>query len=99
MPQGINEVIVYTLDTLPWGGNPSETGIIVTVYDYSERMADIDHDVTEDVMPVNNPTVDENTIILSPMQNLEEGTKYRLSIEWDSGSNHLETYCYIDGER
>lgn len=97
MAQGINEIVIYTLDTSPWGGSPSN--VAVSVFDYTERIMDGNSNVTEDVMPVNTPTVDGDTIALSPLHNLDENIRYRINILWTFSGNTFDTYCYIDTEK
>jgi hypothetical protein len=95
MEQGLEEVISYSLDTTPWGGAPSAPEC--TVYDVTDRDR---IDITEDVMPTNEPVVDEddpNTIILSPLRDIEE-KKYRVEVKWTSSGNVFEAYCIINGK-
>lgn len=97
IPQGESERVSYTLDTTPWGGSPDN--VTVAVYDYSERIMDDDTDVTDDVMPANDPSVDDNIITLSAIENLIPGVRYRVNISWTNSGNTLSTYCYIDAEQ
>lgn len=94
--QGVHERISYTIDTTPWGGSPS--AVSVTVYNYSTRSTEDEFNVTDTVMPTNEPTVDEDTITLSPLYSLTAGIRYRITIQWSNAGNTFETYAYIDAE-
>ena len=94
MAQGVDEVIIYTLDTLPWGGSPAN--VSVSVYDETERLHT---DVTSTVMPTNSPMVVDDLVTLSPLIDLIEGNQYRVEVSWTSAGNTFEAFCIINAER
>jgi hypothetical protein len=96
LTQGENESIPYTLTTTPWGSAP--TNVNVTVWDVTGADSTDDwEDVTETVMPTNDPTVDDDVITLSPLESLTDGHIYRIEIQFTCDNGTFETYCFIFG--
>lgn len=87
-PQGEDEVISYSVD---WAavGTPSSPVVVVKAGGL---------DVTDDVMPVNSPSVAGSVVILSPLRDLVAGVLYRVEVKCMVGSNMLESYFYVQGQ-
>jgi len=94
-PQGIHEEIIYSLDTLPWGGTPTNPVITVFLVEDGEVYTDAE----DDVMPVNEPSVDGDDIILSPLKDLTIGERYRVEINFTVLGNVEEAFGLVDAER
>ena len=94
MVQGVDEVIIYTLDTTPWGGGPSSPSVVV----YALVGGVKQDDVTEDVMPINSPSVDGDIITLSALSGLEADTRYRIEVRWTKAGATFEAYAIINAE-
>jgi len=91
--QGVDEEIIYSVDTALQGGTP--TSVSVVVFDASASYTD----VTSTVMPVNSPTVATDTITLSPLKLLTEGQVYRVEIKFTSVGNVIEVYFQVWAQR
>lgn len=93
--QGVDEQIVYSLDTEPWGGSPSS--VTVTVYDVTTGAAE---DVSADVLS-GSASVDGDKIELPAIRldSLAAGHLYRVEVQFTSGGNVLEAYFMIEAER
>lgn len=87
--QGANESISYEVDTLPWGGSPSNP--VIHLWEGST-------DVTATKMP-GASSISGDSIILPPISGLEAGKYYRLTVRFDSGGNTFETYNILIGEQ
>ena len=84
--QGVDEQIVYTIDTANWGGTPSSVAVVVKDADGVDK--------TSTVMPTNNPTVAGDVITLSTLKALTTGVVYRVEVKFTAGGNVLE--CWFD---
>lgn len=91
--QGVDEKIVYTLTTTPWGSSPGS--VIVVVKDVTD--GDVT-DVTTTVMPTNSPTVNGDVITLSPLKSLTVNRTYRVEVKFTCAGNIFETYAIINAE-
>lgn len=92
--QGVEEEIVYTLTTTPWGSTP--TSISVKAYSVTEVTSPpIYTDVTSTVFPVNSPTALGDIITLSPCKAMTEDVLYRIEIKFTCSGNKFEPYAYI----
>jgi len=87
--QGVDERIIYTLDTLPWGGNPSavvvevkEGGVVVT-----------------NTVVTGAASVDTHTITLPVIHSLAAGKRYRVETKWTSSGNTFECYGFINADQ
>jgi len=94
MPQGIDELVAYTLDTAQWGGTPTSPSVVVL-----DITSDAFTDVTSTVMPTNSPTVSDDIITLSALKELTAGSKYRVEIKFTVSGNVFEAYGIVTGER
>ena len=94
MPQGVDEIIAYTLTTTPWGSSPSS--VSVAVKDVTAGAAATD--VTNTVMPTNSPTVSGDVITLSPLKLLTDSHKYRVEVKFTCSGNVLEARAHILAE-
>lgn len=93
--QGIREIVIYTLNTTPWGGSPASPEIYVT--DITDLETDVD--VADEVMPINDPQIDEDTIMLSPLKDLALDSRYRIDILWTSAGNTFNAYAIINATK
>jgi hypothetical protein len=89
--QGVDEEIVYTLDTINWGGSPSNP--IVTVKDGSANMTDVTVLTT-----TGSASVLGHVIILPVIRDLTEGHWYRVEVMWTYSTSLLEAYFVIVAE-
>lgn len=87
--QGVDEEIVYTLDVLAIGDTQPHT-VLAVVKNITEGTND-----TDNVMPVNAPTVSGSIITLSPLTSLALGTLYRVEVRYIMDGNALESYFYV----
>ena len=94
MPQGVDEEIVYTLTTTPWGSSP--TSISAKVYDVTDGART---DVTSTVMPTNSPSAVGDVIALSPLKALTDGKAYRVEVKFTCSGNKFEAWCNIYAEQ
>lgn len=88
--QGVDEEIVYSITTTPWGGTPTSPAVAVKDEDGS--------DVTSTVMPSGSPTVNGDVITLPAMKSLSAGMLYRVEVKFTSGGNVLEAIIPVKGE-
>jgi len=98
-PQGVDEIVAYTLETVPWGGSASSppSSPSVTVYDVTDGTF---ADVTSTVMPSGSASIIDVTKVLCPaLKLLTEGKKYRVEILFTISGNVLEAYGIVHGER
>jgi len=87
--QGCDEEIAYLITTTNWGSNPTSPSVEV-FRDPGNAVA-----ITETVMPTNSPTVDGDTITLSPLKNLSTGVVYRIEVKFSISSNVFECYFKV----
>lgn len=87
--QTVDERIVYTVNTTPAGGTP--TNVSVTVVDRSDN----DAPATLTVMPTNSPTVAADVITLSLLRDLTVGRRYRVRVLYTSGGNILNDDIFV----
>ena len=89
--QGVDEEIVYTITTTPWGSSPTSPSVVVK--DLSD-----DSPVTSTVMPGDPPSVSGNIITLSALKLLTAGTRYRVEVTFTVSGNILECWFEVRGE-
>jgi hypothetical protein len=94
MKQGVDEIIVYTLTTTPWGSSPGS--VSVKVYDITTTTS---VDVTSTVMPTNSPSANGDVITLSPLKLLTAGQVYRVEVKFTCGGNTFEAFCKVEAEQ
>lgn len=87
--QGHEERIARSLNTTPWGPNP--TDVEVKIYD----MTGVDLSAT---CLSGSPSVAGNVITTPFVVNLTAGKVYRLEVMFTTGGNVLSPFCYIIGE-
>ena len=90
--QGIDEQIVYTLTTTPWGSSP--IGVSVKAYDMSVPYTDITATVLS-----GSPTVAGDVITLPILKSLTEGKTYRIEVKFTAGGNIFEAWFDVEAER
>lgn len=96
LSQGEDESISYKLTVTPWGSTP--TDVSITVWDVTDADDTDDWiDVTNDVMPVNNPSVAGDVITFSPLESLTDRHRYRVEILFTCDNGTFETYGFITG--
>ena len=84
--QGVDEQIVYTIDTANWGGTPTNVAVVVKDADGVDK--------TSTVMPTNSPSVSGDVITLSFLKLLVSGIVYRVEVKFTTGGNVTE--CWFD---
>ena len=90
--QGIDEQIVYTITTTPWGSTP--IGVSVKAYDVDNAFAD----VTATVLS-GSASVAGDVITLPIMKSLTEGRRYRVEVRFTAGGNLFEAWFEVEAER
>jgi len=86
--QGKDERVAYKVDTLPWGGDPSNAVATITLRGIDVSEDHLDGDVSVTMNTIKTPLV----ISLVP------GNRYQLEVRWDYQSNTLEAFGWIVGE-
>ncbi len=92
-PQGVDEEIVYTLTTTPWGSDPSASAVVV--FDVTDGARE---DVTTTVMPAGSPSESGDVVTLPTLEALTASKKYRVEIQFTSGGNVFEAFGIILAE-
>jgi hypothetical protein len=92
--QGVDEIIVYTLTTTPWGSSPGTLSVQV----YSIASSGARTDVTATVMPSGSPSAVGDVISLPALKLLTAGVLYRVEVKFTCSGNVFEAYAYIMGE-
>ncbi len=90
--QGVDESVVYTLTTTPWGSGP--TSPTVAVYD----LGGATQDVTATVAP-GAASVVGDVISLPAITGLTAGHLYQVVVKFTLASNTLSAYFKIEAER
>jgi hypothetical protein len=93
-PQGVDESIIYTLTTTPWGSSPGTISVKV----YSIASSGARTDVTSTVMPTGSASAVGDVITLPAMTALTAGTLYRVEVKFTCSGNVFEAYAYVKGE-
>ncbi len=94
LPQGLDEIISYKVDTTPWGGPPTSPVLKVWRHDNGAWV-----DVTATVAPSGAPTVDGNIITFQPIKLLEDDFVYRAIFQWIYSGNTLSAFLDILAEK
>ena len=93
-PQGVNEIVAYTLDTTPWGGPPDALSSAVKVIDITKGGWRV---VTPTVMP--GSSSEAGAIITTPaLKLITAGRDYRVEIQWTLLGNTLEAFGIVNAE-
>jgi len=92
--QGIDEQIVYSLTTTPWGSSPS--GVSVKAYDASDGYAD----VTTTVLS-GSASATGDVITLPKVKSLTLGHLYRIEVQFTvtGSATPFEAYVQIEATR
>jgi len=84
-PQGVDERVAYKVITTRWGGNPSNAVVVIKYAGIDECETHLDGEVSI-----------EGDVIITPLVvDLEDGSRYKLEVRWDSGGNTYEAYGWI----
>ena len=87
--QLVGESVVYSVDTLPWGGTPTSPSVDV----FDEE--DYGTSVKSTVMPTGSPAVSGDDITLPAMTDLTAGVIYRVFVTFVSLGNTLRGYIRV----
>jgi len=90
--QGVDETIVYSVTTTNWASSPTSPVVVV-----KDTSAD-DADVTATVMPTGSASVSGDDITLPPLTALTASHRYRVEVQFASGSSVFEMYFYVQAE-
>jgi len=90
--QGVDEEIVYTLTTTPWGSSP--TDVSVKAYDVENSH----EDVTSTVLS-GSSSITGDVITLPTLKSLVANKTYRIEVKFTSGGNVFEPWFEVRGER
>jgi putative transposon-encoded protein len=92
--QGVEEEIVYTLTTTPWGTSPGT--IVPKVYTVDESVTPPTYtDVTATVMPSGSASASGDVITLPKVKSMTVDLLYRVEIKFTCSGNVFEPYAYI----
>jgi hypothetical protein len=89
LPQGVDEIIAYTVDTTPWGGYTSDAAVILKDSD--------GEDVSGDNLS-GAPSEAADVITTPLVYGLTAGENYRLEILWVYSGNTFETFLTLMAE-
>ena len=89
--QGVSESVLYSVDTLPWGGTP--TLPVHDVFDEEDPGTSL-----KSTLMSGTPTVSSNDILLPALQSLTAGVIYRVLVQFSSAGNTLEGYFRVEAE-
>ncbi len=89
--QGVDEQIIYTLTTTPWGTVP--TNIVVVAKDENANNTDVSATVLS-----GSASIAGNVITLPVLKSLTEGHTYRIEVKFTSGGNIFEAYFEVEAE-
>jgi len=84
-----SEKHAHQITTTPWASNPSSPSVIVI----DETLG---IDVTTTVYPTNSPSANGDVISLSLLQALTVGHRYRVEVQFTTGSNIWEVRFYVE---
>jgi hypothetical protein len=87
--QGVDEEIVYTLTTTPWGSDPSSPSVV---------LKDADGDDVSDTYLDGLPSVAGDVISTPAVVDLVAGVQYRLEIKFTIDGNVVETWADLIGQ-
>src|SRR3990167_11440141 len=90
--QGVDEIIVYTIDVSAWSSSPTSPAVVV------KDMSASALDVTSTVMPSGSPSVGGTIITLPPLKLLTISHRYRVEVKFVSGTQTLEVYFFVEAE-
>ena len=91
--QGVDETVVYTLTTTPWGTAPSSPGAKIYEVD-----GDTFTDKTTTLMSGSASPADD-VITLPAIASLVAGTLYRVEIVFTCSGNIFEAFAELQAER
>ena len=86
--QSADEEIPYQIITTPWGSNPSAPSVAAFLVDTGAV-------VTTTVFPTNTPTVNGDTITLSPLKSLVKSNTYRIEVLFTCGATKFECFFKV----
>ncbi len=89
--QGVDEKVIYTITTTPWGTSPASLAAVVK----DESAAN--QDVTSTVMP-GTPSAVGDVITLPQLKSLTAGHLYRVEVKFDANGNTLECFFEVQAE-
>lgn len=89
--QGVDEEIVYTVTTTPWGSSP--TNVAVTVLDLSDDSNDVTATVTSGASSVSG-----DVITLPKLLSLTVDHRYKVQVEFTSGNSVFVAYLIVVAE-
>ena len=96
--QGVEEEIVYTLTTTPWGSSPSS--ITAKVYSVDETSTPPTYtDVTSTIMPTGSASAVGDVISLPKAKSMTEGVLYRFEVKFTCSGNVFEPYAMVRCKR
>ena len=90
--QLVGESVVYSVDTLPWGGTPTSPSVDV----FDEE--DYDTSLKTTVMPSGSPAINGDTISLPALTSLTAGIIYRVFVTFVSSGNTLKGYIRVQAK-
>ena len=90
---GVDETIVYTLTTTPWGSSPSSE---------AAKIFEVDGDTLTDVttgLMSGNASATDDVITLPAIAGCTAGTDYRVEIIFTCSGNVFEAFAELKAER
>ena len=89
--QGINESVLFSVNTEPWGGTP--TGPTHDIFDEEDYTTSLKSSLMD-----GSPTVSGDVINLPALSGLSNGVIYRVFVRFVSGGSTLEGYFRVEAE-
>lgn len=91
LTQGVDERITYTIDSTPWGDDPTSPTAVI------KDEQDSFNDVTGTVA-TGSASANGNIISTPEIYNLSAGKIYRVEVKFSIGGNTLEAFFRIKAE-
>jgi len=90
--QGEDEEVAYTLTTTNWGSSPSN--VVVKAYHINNRYLEV-----SDTVLSGDASITGDVITLPKLGNLVEGNRYRVEVQFKTGTDLLEAYFVVEAQR
>lgn len=89
--QGVDEQIIYTLTTTPWGSSPGSISVVAK--DATSALVDVSSTVLS-----GSASAVGDLIVLPKLKSLTEKHLYRIEVKFTCSSNVFETYFEVVAE-
>lgn len=89
--QGVNESILWSVDTSPWGGTPTSPSH--DIFD----IEDMSTSLKATLMP-GTPSVSGDNVVLPALSGISTDVTYIVTVRFATGGNTLEGYFRVRGQ-